>query len=67
MNIDEKYFPKDFLLTPSQAAEYLGVSKARISRLLALGRLYKEQDGLVKGIRFGDLYEWKQKRTRRTS
>lgn len=67
MNIDEKYFPKDFLFTPTQAAEYLGVTPAQISHWLSRGRLYKEQDGMVKGIRFGDLYEWKQKRTRQTS
>lgn len=67
MNIDEQYFPKDFLFTPSQAAEYLEVSPSQISKWLIAGRLYKEQDGLVKGIRFGDLYEWKRKRTRRTS
>lgn len=67
MNIDELYFPKDFLFTPLQASEYLGVDPSQISKWLATGKLYKERNGRVSGIRFGDLLEWKQKRTRRTS
>jgi len=50
---------EDDLLSASQAAEYLGVSRVRINQLAGLGRIKREEIGGYYLYRRSDLDRWR--------
>lgn len=53
--IERQSRKEDYLLTPTQAAAYLGRNISTISRMLADGRLHKVYEGGLSGIRRSEL------------